>query len=73
VWVYLETEKGLWTVGYYTPDGTWRAESDWDQCYKAAAWCSYLNGGDGRPHPLAREAAAAGPEKKGGGGEKVAR
>ena len=27
-YVYIRSEPGLWTVGFYKPDGTWKPESD---------------------------------------------
>ena len=44
-WVYLQSEPGLWTVGFYEPNGTWLAESDWDKRAAAAERAHYLNGG----------------------------
>jgi hypothetical protein len=47
-WVYRQTERhefgGLWTVGFYGPDG-WEPESDHDSAEQAAARVHYLNGG----------------------------
>ena len=45
MWVYWQSEPGLWTVGYYKPDGTRELESDHDSADKAAARVNYLNGG----------------------------
>lgn len=45
VWVYIKSEPGLWTVGFYRPDGTWNADSDHDDKAEAAARVHYLNGG----------------------------
>lgn len=44
-WVYLRSEPGLYTVGFYHPDGRWESESDHDTKEAAAARCHYLNGG----------------------------
>jgi hypothetical protein len=46
MYVYIETEKGLWTVGFYQPDGRFRSESDWGDPELAAKRVHYLNGGD---------------------------
>jgi hypothetical protein len=48
MYVYLQSEKNLWTVGYYEP-GTnrWIPESDHDSAEKAAARVAWLNGGGG--------------------------
>ena len=43
--VYLRSEPGLWTVGFYTPTGEWIAESDHDHTPDVATWGAYLNGG----------------------------
>ena len=44
-YVYIHSEPGLWTVGFYRPDGRWEAESDHDSTDSAAARVHYLNGG----------------------------
>lgn len=44
-YVYINSEPGLWTVGFYRPDGKWEAESDHDSTDAAAARVHYLNGG----------------------------
>lgn len=44
-YVYIRSEPGLRTVGFYRPDGTWEPESDHDSPDKAAARVAYLNGG----------------------------
>jgi hypothetical protein len=46
MYVYLESEPGLYTVGFYSPDGHWHPESDYDERGKAAARVNYLNGGN---------------------------
>ena len=45
MWVYIQSEPGLWTVGFYKPDGTWVAEKDLPSADEAAARVHYLNGG----------------------------
>jgi hypothetical protein len=45
MYVYIRSEPNLWTVGHYTPDGKWVAESDYDSREAAAARVHYLNGG----------------------------
>ena len=42
---YLKSEKSLWTVGYYTPEGRWESESDFNSQEKAAERVHWLNGG----------------------------
>jgi len=44
-WLYLQSEPGLFTVGFYRPDGRWEPESDHDSREKAAERVHYLNGG----------------------------
>ena len=45
MYIYLESEPGLFTVGYYTPDGEFVPESDHSDREKAAARVHWLNGG----------------------------
>ena len=45
MYVYIESEPGLFTVGFFSPDGTWKPESDWPTRELAAARIHYLNGG----------------------------
>lgn len=45
-YVYIASEPGLYTVGFYTPDGKWEPESDHRDSVSAAARAHYLNGGD---------------------------
>lgn len=51
-WLYKQTERpesgfpGLWTVGFYDPDGTWHPESDHNDPEQAAARVRWLSGGD---------------------------
>jgi len=44
-WVYIKSEQGLWTVGFYSPDGVWHSESDHGTSEMAAERVHYLNGG----------------------------
>ena len=44
MYVYIQSERCLWTVGFYDPKGNWVAESDWDTPEKAATRVHYLNG-----------------------------
>lgn len=44
-WVYRRTERQLWTVGYYTPEGDWNSDSDHDSAESAAGRVHWLNGG----------------------------
>ena len=45
MYVYMNSEPGLWTVGHYDPRGNWHSESDHDSIDKAADHVRYLNGG----------------------------
>lgn len=45
MYVYIQSEPGLWTVGFYAPDGTWHPESDHPSPAQAAERVHYLNGG----------------------------
>jgi len=44
-WVYIQSEPGLWTVGFYDPDGRWHSDSDHASKSEAAERVHYLNGG----------------------------
>lgn len=43
-YVYVKSEPGLWTVGFYRPDGKWEPESDHASREAAAKRVHYLNG-----------------------------
>jgi hypothetical protein len=45
-WVYQQTEPGLYTVGYFTPDGQWLTDGDFSTRKEAADRVHYLNGGN---------------------------
>ena len=45
-WVYVESEKQLWTTGFYGPEGEWHSDSDHNDKEKAAERVHYLNGGE---------------------------
>jgi hypothetical protein len=44
-WVYVQSEPGLWTVGFYDPKGKWHPDKDCNSREEAAARVHYLNGG----------------------------
>ena len=46
MYVYIITEHGLYTVGFYDPSGKWHGDSDWSSREEAAQCVHYLNGGD---------------------------
>ena len=54
-WLYIKSEPGLWTVGFYAPRGDWHAESDHDSAEAAALRVHYLNGGLEHQKPLLSE------------------
>lgn len=43
-WVYVQSEPGLWTVGFYAPNGKWHSDSDHVERNEAASRCAWLNG-----------------------------
>lgn len=45
MYVYIRTEPGLYTVGFYLSNGTWIPESDFNDREEAADRVHYLNGG----------------------------
>lgn len=45
IWVYIQTERRLWTVGFYSPSGEFHPDSDHDNREDAAKRVHYLNGG----------------------------
>jgi len=45
MWVYIRSEPGLWTVGFYNPNGKWQTDGDFDTREDAAERVHYLNGG----------------------------
>ena len=48
MYVYIQSEPGLWTVGFYKPDGAWYAEADCKSEAEAADRVHWLNGGEHR-------------------------
>lgn len=44
MYVYVESEPGLWTVGFYDPSGKWHSDSDHDTREAAGRRVAYLNG-----------------------------
>ena len=52
MYVYIQTESALWTVGFYDPTGKWHAESDNSTPELAADRVAYLNGSkNDKNHP----------------------
>jgi hypothetical protein len=46
-WVYVQSEPGVYTVGFYSPDGAWHSETDHSSKAMAADRVNFLNGGPG--------------------------
>ena len=44
MYVYKQTEPGLFTVGFYQPDGVWVPESDHGNIIDASKRVAFLNG-----------------------------
>jgi len=51
-YVYIQSEPGLWTVGFFGPCGDWESESDHGSKEDAAARVHYLNGGNEPENPF---------------------
>lgn len=51
-YVYIKSEPGLWTVGFYDPDGKWHAQFDYQSESLAAEKVHYLNGGRSQSSPM---------------------
>ncbi len=51
-YIYIKSEPGLFTVGFYSPSGEWFAESDHADEAEAVKQVHYLNGGT--PEPVIR-------------------
>lgn len=47
MFVYIQSEPRLWTVGHYNPNGDFEPETDWSSAHEAAARVHWLNGGEG--------------------------
>ena len=43
-YVFIKSERDLWAVGFYKPDGSWEPESDHRSVEGAAARVAWLNG-----------------------------
>ncbi len=46
MYVYIIAITGRWAVGFYSPDGQWREESDWSTQQDASERVHWLNGGN---------------------------
>ena len=55
MYVYIRSEPGLWTVGFYDPTGKFQTDSDHNDKNEAANRVSFLNG---NPNPNHSEKAA---------------
>lgn len=63
-WVYLRSEPNVYTVGHYSPDGTWHPDSDYATSDAAADRVRLLNGGT--PVAAPTDATTAPPADDGG-------
>jgi hypothetical protein len=45
-WVYVQSERYLWTVGFYDPKNGWHSDSDHATKESAAKRVHWLNGGN---------------------------
>ena len=54
-YVYIRSEPGLWTVGFYDSDGQWEPESDHSGSEEAARRAAWLNGAPSDHHLLVDE------------------
>jgi len=50
MYVYISSEPGLWTVGFYQPDGKFVPESDHPSIVTACSRVSFLNGNNYEEH-----------------------
>ena len=44
MYVYIQTEPGLFTVGFYDPKGKWHPDGDYTSREAAGRRVAYLNG-----------------------------
>ncbi len=56
MYVYIKSESGLWTAGFYKPNGEWAPESDHTSPEEAAQRVNWLNGGSDPRSALLTEA-----------------
>ena len=49
MYVDIKSESGLWTVGFYKPDGQWEPETDHPNTEAAARRVAFLNGNGDAP------------------------
>lgn len=54
-WVYIQSEPGLYTVGFYAPNEEWYTDSDHGNREEAAKRVNYLNGDDEKTTALKLE------------------
>lgn len=55
MYVYIRSEPGLWTVGFYCPKGKWHPESDHNSRVDAAKRVALLNGIDTSTNQIIKE------------------
>lgn len=44
MYVYIKSEPGLYTTGFYDPQGKWHSDEDYNDKEQAAKRVAYLNG-----------------------------
>ena len=52
MYVYIQSEPRLYTVGFYDPTGRWQPESDYSDREEAAKRVHYLNGNTSNENEL---------------------
>lgn len=62
-YVYVRSEPGLYTTGFYDPSGKWHPDDDFTSKDEAAARVHYLNGGTVSDKTLDRMADKATPDQ----------
>jgi hypothetical protein len=55
MFVYIQSEPELFSVGFYDPSGQWHADSDHSSRVEASARVSYLNGGGASANQIAMQ------------------
>jgi len=51
MYVYIRSERCLYTVGFYSPNGDWHPESDHNDREEAARRVAWLNGNSKSHNP----------------------
>ena len=64
MYVYVNSERNLYTVGFYDPQGRWQPDSDYNSRQEAGDRVAYLNGSktiviENKPSPALSDLLAA--------------